>query len=172
MGHPISDVRTGDIVVIRGGAAGGGDLSFQVTKLHRYVTDDDAWFEVEGGSAEGQLALEWWEDDELLFGLVRPADRLALDATGLTEDDLVRMDENPDEDHGLHLRGMDYRFEESYETGWGAGRGEPTAGFYAWDFEAVDGESLVGIEKWEDEDFQVFVAEYLDPEEVEVLSSR
>jgi hypothetical protein len=161
------------LIVHRGCADGFADLRVQVEQLHRYVCDEDEWFELVGPSNEGRVSVEWELDEgELSIVLVREAAELGLEGLGLSEEDLVALDEgHPDAPRQVTVDGDAFRFEESHETGFAEHGGEPNDGFYLWSFEGVDGESCLSVEKWEGEEFRAYLGEYYDPQEVRVQRS-
>ena len=151
------------------------DLTFQVERIHRYEWGREKWYELAGRSPHGEIALEFQEDDGLsiylALGKSHRIEEVQTQGATLTEDDLVRFDEERSSGNTVQFDDRAFRYEASHEVGFfedGVGEGE---GFYVWDFEGDDGKKSLSIEKWEGEAFEVFLTDIVDPSDVQVFRS-
>lgn len=160
--------RGDEIVVARAGDV--GDLRFTVEKIHRYVSGDDEWFEV-GGSYNGrEVFVEQHTAGAVLINL--SASTPSLGELGLSEDDLVRMDENRSSSESFFYDGTEWHYRESQEVGW-FNDGNPEAeGYYNWDFVDSTGERFLSVEKWEGEPFETILSRVFPADAVKVTGSR
>lgn len=163
-----TEARKGDLVSLSGASDDFEDIEFNVDRKNRYESGDDEWYEV-GGSWQGrQVFLEMYEDDELELSFNFADAGVTLSELGLTEDDLVRMDESQSRSEGFEWNGQRYSYAGSGEIGYfkdGRGEGE---GFYAWEFQAADGATGITVEKWEGEPFEAVPSKRLSVGEVKV----
>ncbi len=117
------------------------------------------------------MALEWIDDDGLYVSLTRPGSTVRIQTLGLSEEDLARFDGEQSAANTIEHDGKTYHYETSHETGFFEdGRGD-SEGFYLWSFDAEDGKSSIGIEKWEGEAFEAHVCPYVDPTDVTIYRS-
>ncbi|MEM7260361.1 MAG: DUF4178 domain-containing protein [Planctomycetota bacterium] len=168
----VADARRGDMVTVRHAAPDYEDLEFKVQHIHRYESGGSKWHELAGKSPHGEVALEWEHDDGLQVGLsfakTHRIEELTSNGTPLTEDHLVRFDEEQSSANTVEFEGDPYHFASSGEIGFfedGQGDGE---GFYSWEFEADDGKSSLSIEKWEGEAFAAQRSATIDPDDVQI----
>lgn len=167
----IVDARHGDTVSVVGRGDEFDDLDFVVDRRNRYQGGSSTWYEVSGRYRGRRVYIEWYDDDELeVVGTLRDCD-LTLADLGLTEQDLIRMDESQSRSEGFEHDGARFRYEDSGEIGYfrdGQGEGE---GYYNWDFVEEGGDRLVFIEKWEDDPFEVGIATRIPPGDIRVFRS-
>ena len=160
----IRDVRQGDVFTLSGFGLEYEDGYFLVDKKNRYESASANWHEILGVDGDKRLWVEWAGDRGDSVS-VRPDDRpVGLSAAGLTEEDLVRLDEERSIDNRVEYDGARFDYVNSgeaffYEQGVGAGQG-----FYLWEFASDDGSRLLSVVKWEATPFQVYVSELLSPE--------
>lgn len=164
----LDDARVGDLVSIRGKGDEYEDLDFVVERRNRYESGGDEWFELSVKYRGRRVFVEWAEDDELEITLDPGRPELSLPDLGLTEADLVRMDEGRDDSGTFEHDGSRWRYRSSCEVGYfkdGRGEGE---GYYTWSFRDADNARELYVEKWEGEPFLAGVVDVIDPAEVRV----
>ncbi len=165
----IREARRGDIVTIRHASPDYEDLNVTVEKIHRYESGGDRWQELEGRTPHGRASIEWEDDDGLQVSLAMLDKTHRIEAAGLTEDELVRFDEEQSSSNQVEFDGVTYFFESSYEVGFfedGRGQGE---GYYSWNFESDDGRHFLTVEKWEGEAFEMLTSTAIRPEDIQVF---
>lgn len=160
--------RGDEIVVARAGDV--GDLRFTVEKIHRYVSGDDEWFEVSGSYNGREVFVEQHNHGAVLVNLSPSTP--SLNELGLSEDDLVRMDESRNPSETFSYDGTEWHYRESQEIGW-FNDGNPEAeGYYNWDFADSTGERLLSVEKWEGEPFEIILSRVFPADAVQVTGSQ
>ncbi len=165
----ITDAKPGDLISISGAGDDCEDLQFTVDRRSRYESGGNEWFEL-GGVYRGQrVFVEYYEDDEIEVSTKLDPRKLTLQDLGVTEDVLKRMDEEQRRSNTVDYDGQMWSYRCSQEVGYmkeGHGEGE---GFYSWEFESKDGESLLFIEKWEGESFEAGIARCIHPDDISVF---
>lgn len=167
----ITDARVGDTVSIAGMGDDFDDLDLTVDRRNRYESGGDTWYELSGLYRGRRIHVEVYEDDEVEVSITRD-EALTLDAVGLTEADLVRMDTARSRSEGFEHDGSRWSYLASAETGYfrdDQGEGE---GFYGWEFEEADGTRTLYVEKWEGEPFEAGIAEMVNAADVRVFRGR
>lgn len=165
----IKDARRGDSISVRGAGEDFADLDFTVDRRNRYESGGESWYELSGLYRNRRIYLEYEinDEDELAITGLFTDKRYTLPEVGLTEDELVRMDEER-RAHSFEFDGQKWYYDSSYEAGYfkdDAGGGE---GFYAWDFNADDRKRVLTAEKWEGEPFEVMISVVVPPTDVTV----
>ena len=87
----------------------------------------------------------------------------------MTEEDLVRMDESQDATASFDYNGSNWRYDQSREIGYFKDCGSDGEGYYSWDFQEVDGERYVTVEKWEGEPFEVRSSRKTNPDDIQLF---
>jgi len=154
----VRDASVGDTISIHGAGADFEDLDFTVDRRNRYESGEETWFELSGVHRGRRLFLEVYEDDVVEVSYSWADESRTLPEIGLTEDDLVRLDEEGRAGNTVEALGETWRYEESGEVGYfreGEGEGE---GFYSWSLRSADGQRVLFIEKYEGEPFEAGVA--------------
>ena len=162
----IKDAARGDQVILSGASETYEDISFTVDRLNRYEANGDDWYELSGFSRGKRIFVEWSEDDELEISIQRESN-LHLEAIGISEEDLVRMDEEKSRSNFLDFQGKRWRYRESAEAGYFKDDSPEGEGFYYWKFESEDFQLF--IEKYEGDPFEVGISEKISPSRVKVL---
>ncbi len=170
----------GDQLAIVGLTEGFGDVyrnierrdSFVVEGINRYESDTGEWFELLGVDGERRLWLEWADEDGLFITATTEKRPMGLSSVGLTESDLIRMDEEHSIDNSFSHGGKRYIYKNSqevlcYEDDEGDGEG-----FYLWDFVSEERSRLLSVVKWEGMPFQVFISEIVPHENITVRKGR
>jgi hypothetical protein len=165
----ITDARNGDTVSIHGLGDEFDDLDFTVDRRNRYEAGGDVWHEVSGLYRGRRVFAEFYEDDVLEVNLTKTPRPLTLEDLGITEEDLIRMDEERTRANTVEYDGVTWSYQESCEVAYfkdGTGEGE---GCYSWEFESPDGHMLLCIEKWEGAPFEATLAQVVNPEDIRVF---
>ena len=156
----------GDVVTIAGLGLEYEDCYFFIERRHRYTTGPDSWYELECADGETRVWVEWTDGYDLSVSATGNPDPIGLDGIGLTEDDLIQLDEQHSIDNFINVDGQDYRYRNSAEVFFYrdcSGPGEP---FYHWDFLSDDGLRILSITKWEGRPFEVVFSEVLSSDSV------
>ncbi len=166
--NSIRAAQVGDVVVVQGLHLDYDDAYLLVEQLHRYAGSGIEWRELVAADAQRRVWLEWSGDGNNLFVTAATERRpVGLDAIGLTEDDLIALDEAHSIDNGVVIEERRYSYRNSFEAfyypGDRAGEGE---GFYMWEFLADDGQDLLAITKFEGLPFEAHFSEIIDPDSV------
>ena len=105
-GNTIRAAQVGDVLVVQGLALEYDSLYFVVENIHRYGGNRLSWFELEVADAEHRLWLEWQEEGDGLF-ITATDDRrpVTLEALGLTEADLITLDEEHSLGNSISVEG-------------------------------------------------------------------
>jgi hypothetical protein len=94
---------------------------------------------------------------------------MGLASLGLTDDELMRMDQEQSIDNYIDYEGERYAYRNSYEAylfNDNKGDGE---GFYMWEFVRENREGLVSVVKWEGMPFEVYTSVVVSPDIVSVF---
>ena len=156
----------GDVVTIAGLGLEYEDCYFFIERRHRFTTGPDSWYELECADGETRVWVEWTDGYDLSVSATGNPDPIGLDGIGLTEDDLIQLDEQHSIDNFINVDGQDYRYRNSAEVFFYrdcSGPGEP---FYHWDFLSDDGLRILSITKWEGRPFEVVFSEVLSSDSV------
>ncbi len=166
--NSIHAARVGDVVIVQGLNLDLDDAYLVVEQVHRYAGSGIEWRELAASDTRRQVWLEWSGDGDNLFVTATTERRpVGLDAIGLTEDDLIALDEAHSIDNGVVIEERRYSYRNSFEAfyypGDRAGEGE---GFYMWEFLADDGRDMLAITKFEGLPFEAHFSEIIDPDNV------
>jgi hypothetical protein len=167
----ITDARRGDNVSVLAAGDEFEDLEFVVDRRNRYESGDEEWFELSGMYKGRRVFVEYYEDDEIEVSVNLARREISLSDLGLTEADLIRMDEERSSSNGFEFDGAGWNYSSSEEVGYfkdARGEGE---GYYCWNFRTKDGKRELFIEKWEGDPFEGGIAEIVDPQDVKIYRS-
>lgn len=165
----ITDARAGDVLSIQGAGDDVEDLQFTVDRRNRYQSGNETWYEVSGIYHGRRIFVGYYEDDELEVTANLESRKLTLQDLGITEEDLVRMDEEQSRSNTVAYAGQRWSYSKSHEISYfrdGQGNGE---GYYSWEFDSEDGKQELCIEKWEGEAFEAMVARRMHPDDCRVF---
>jgi hypothetical protein len=164
----VTDARMGDSISVLAAGDDFEDLDFVVDRKNRYESGNEEWFELSGMYKGRRVFVEYYEDDEVEVSVNLGREKPLLSDLGLTENDLIRMDEERSTSNGFEYDGQPWRYVSSQEVGYfkdGRGDGE---GYYCWDFRSEDGKREIFVEKWEGEPFEGGIAGIVNPNDVKV----
>ena len=164
----LRDARVGDVLVIQGLALEYDDCYFIVENVHRYGGNRITWYELVVADAESRIWLEWSEDGNDLF-ITATDDRrpVGLESLGLSEDELLSMDERRSIDRSITVDGLRYIYRNSFEAFYFRDN-RPTdgEGFYMWEFLSEDESRTLAVTKFEGVPFEAHFSEIVLPENV------
>ncbi len=164
----IRDARVGDVFTVTGLALEYEDSYFIIEKRNRYASPNSEWYELLGVDSNARLWLNYSAGGDL-FMTATPDERpMGLSQLGITEDDLVRMDNEHAIDNSVSFDAETFHYKNSgevflFEDGMGEGHGH-----YVWEFEADDGSRVLSIDKWEGRPFHAYVGQVVPAENVAV----
>jgi hypothetical protein len=175
----IENARVGDEVAIVGLTEGYDEAfreiqrrdKFTIERVNRYRSDGGEWYELVGVSEDRNVRIEW-ADEGGLFVTVTPDTRpMSLPDVGLTESELIRMDEEHSIDNSVIYGGKKHFYRNSHEVSFFQDGLDEEDGFYAWDFVSEDMSRVLSVVKWEGAPFEVFISEVVPPENITVYKS-
>ena len=93
---------------------------------------------------------------------------MGLSGIGLTEDELVRMDQEQSIDRYIDHEDERYFYGNSHEVFRFENSGDEGEGFYLWEFFTRERQKTISVVKWEGMPFEVYTSEALSPDLVSV----
>lgn len=163
----ITNVDKGGIFRLTGVGENSEELNLKVLAKHLYREGDFYWWELECDKGDGEKVwVEVEDDDETVVSIVLK--KLTLKDINMTKSQLEHID---DEESGrVKYDGVSYNYQESDEAIFyrfcDDKKGEK---LYYWDFQ--NGNHTVSVEKWSDNEFQVFYCQLMKPAQVTVYSN-
>ena len=166
--NSISSAQAGDVVVVQGLSLDLDDAYLVVEHVSRYAGSGIEWRELAAADASRRVWLEWSGDGDELFVTAATERRpVGLDTIGLTEDDLIALDEAHSIDNGVVIEARRYSYRNSFEAFYyQSDRAAEGEGFYIWEFLADDGRDMLAITKFEGLPFEAHFSEIIDPDNV------
>ena len=168
MEESIGSARVGDVVVISGFSPTLEDAYVVTEKINRYESSFGKWYDLVGSDGDRPMAIEWSEDGGLSIFVSTQESPMALSAVGLTNDELVRMDQEQSLDKFIEYEGERYSYSNSYEVFRFEDDRDGGEGFYLWEFFTAVRDKTIAVVKWEGMPFEVYASEALSPELVSV----
>lgn len=162
----IRSARVGDVLTISGYSVEYDERLLFIERIHRYSSPSDTWYELLCVEDDARLWIDWTDGRELSVTVTEDTGPSGLTATGLTEDDLVQLDEEHSIDNNVTIDGDNYYYRNSAEVLFfqdNRGAGEA---FYQWDFLREQGDLALTITKWEGRPFEVVFSEAIAPESI------
>ena len=162
----IRDAKVGDVFLIQGLSLEYDDVYFFIEDVDRYESPSGAWYEVVGSDGDKKVWIEWSPGDELFVTATDNRRPVGLSSIDLTEEELVRLDEEHSIDNYIVADNQRYYYRNSSEALYfkdNRGQGE---GFYLWDFISEDELRVLAITKWEGVPFESFFSEVIPPDNV------
>ena len=138
-------------------------------KINRYESAIGKWYDLVGSDGDRPIAIEWSDDGGLTMFVTTQEAPMALSAVGLTNDDLVRIDEEQSLDNSLEYEGERYSYSNSYEVIRFEDDRDEGEGFYLWEFFTAGRGKTIAVVKWEGMPFEVYASEALSPDLVSVF---
>lgn len=164
----IRDARVGDVFTVTGLELEYDDSYFIIEKLNRYASENSEWYELLGVDSDARLWLSYSGSGDL-FVTATPDERaLGLSQIGVTEDDLVRMDNENAIDNSVSFDGNTFHYKNSGEAFFFEDNRGEGHGHYMWEFEADDESRVLSVDKWEGRPFHAYVSDVVPAENVAV----
>lgn len=172
--NSIRAAQVGDVVVVRGLSLDLDDAYLVIEQVHRCVGNGSEWREVVAADARRHVRLECsGEGPDLFVTVATNRWPVGLDSIGLTEDDLIALDEAHSIDNGVVIEERRYSYRNSFEAfHYPNDRDEEGEGFYVWEFVADDGRDMLAITKFEGIPFEAHFSEIIDPDDVLVYPGQ
>ena len=164
----IRSARVGDVVVIEGFSLTYEDAYFIIEEVNRYESRSGKWYELIGVEGERRVGIEWSDDDGLFISVTEQEGPLGLASIGLSEDELIRMDEEHSIDNSFEYEGQRYIYRNSQEVRFFKDNQQQWVGLYLWEFVSEDQDTMISVNKWEDVPFEVYVSTSVSPDIVSV----
>ena len=159
----IRAAKVGDVLSIKGLDLEYDDLYFFVEKLDRYSSDADTWYELSCAEGDTHIWIDWTDGYELSVTATGHTDPVGLGTIGITEEELIDLDEEHSIDNYIEVEGDTYYYRNSSEVTFYQGNRGPGEGFYLWDFIREDGDRVLSVSKWEGKPFEVAFSEVIAP---------
>ena len=165
----IGDARVGDVFTVSGRSVIYDDAYFIVENLNRYESNAGESYELLGVDGDTRMWVEWSGRGNTLSVAIREYERpMGLERLGLTEEDLVRMDEQHSLDNSIEYEGTCYHYSNSGESFFFEGGSTEGQGFYLWELASEDNERFASIVKWEGMPFEAYLSESVSLDSITV----
>jgi hypothetical protein len=151
----IGSATAGDVIVVAGFSETFGDAYFIVEEINRYE-GIDTWYELIGADGDRKVAFEASDNSSLHIAVTEQQQPLGLVRIGVSEDELVRMDDDHSIDNGFVFNDERYSYVNSQEVRFFKGNQSDWEGLYLWEFKGENGENLLSVIKWEGLPFEVY----------------
>ena len=160
----IRDARVGDVISIIGLNPEYDDVYFIIERVHRYSSHGETWHEMECVDGDNRVWIDWVDGYDLFITATDDPTPSGLSSTGITEDDLIELDEEHSIDNHIEIDGDVYYYKNSSEVSFFQdGRG-PGQEYYFWEFTREQGDRVMSVHKWEGRPFEVVFSEVIPPE--------
>ena len=168
----IRAARLGDVLTINGFSVEYDERLFFIERIHRYSSAADTWHELLCVDGDDRLWIDWTDGSELSITVTEDTGPAGLTATGLTEDDLIQLDEEHSIDNYVTIDGDNYYYRNSAEVVFFRDSKGPGDAFYQWDFIREQGDMALTITKWEGRPFEVAFSEAIAPESISLYQGE
>ena len=168
----IRAARLGDVLTINGFSVEYDERLFFIERIHRYSSAADTWHELLCVEGDDRLWIDWTDGSELSITVTEDTGPAGLTATGLTEDDLIQLDEEHSIDNYVTIDGDNYYYRNSAEVVFFRDSKGPGDAFYQWDFIREQGDMALTITKWEGRPFEVAFSEAIAPESISLYQGE
>ena len=162
----IRAARVGDVLTISGYSVEYDERLFFIERIHRYSNAADSWHELLCADGDTRLWVDWTDGSDLSVGVTEDTGPMGLTATGLTEDDLVQLDEEHSIDNFVTIDEDNYRYRNSAEVLFFRDGKGPGEAYYQWDFIREQGDQSLTISKWPEKPFEVVFSDIVATESV------
>jgi len=168
----IRSVKVGDVLSIQGLALEYDDRYFYVEKIHRYANEADTWYELTCVDGDTHIWIDWTDGYDLLVTATDDPDPVGLGSIGLTEEQLIDLDEENSIDNFIAVDGERYDYRNSSEVAFYQDNRGEGQGLYLWDFLREDGERFLSISKWEGRPFEATFSEVIAPDSIKLYKGE
>ena len=162
----IRAARVGDVVTVSGFSVEYDERLLFIERIHRYSSASDTWYELLCVEDDARLWIDWTDDRDLSITVTEDTGPAGLSGTGLTEDDLIELDEQHSIDNYVTIDGANYYYRNSAEVLFFRDNKGPGDALYQWDFIREQGDMALTISKWEGRPFEVVFSEAISPENI------
>lgn len=164
----IINVEKGGVIELRGVGEMKKDMTLNVLAKHLYQEGDFSWFELEcDKGTDDKVWVEVEDDDETLVSVVLK--KMKLQDINVTAKKLADIDYN--ESGGIKYKNQYYGYADSGDAVFYRFCDDTRAEkLYYWDF--VNGNNILSVEKWGDNDYEVFLSQKMRPSQVTVLRNK
>ena len=163
----IQSAEVGDILVINGFSSPLEDSYLSIEKVTEYQGSSGYWHELVCVENDIRTSIEFSQEDGLFITATDQRSPLSIDAIGVTEEILTRMDEDHSRSNGFLHDGIEYVYSNSYEA-CVKGKTYEETGFYIWEFCSDDGQNLLSVIKSTGVPFEVYTPKILNTENISV----
>lgn len=164
--------KIGDVLSVQGFSLEYDDLFFYVEKIHRYTSAADTWYELTCVDGDAHIWIDWTDGYDLFVTATDDPDPVGLAGIGLTEEQLVELDEENSLDNSIEVEGDRYDYRNSSEvTFYQDNRGQGKE-FYHWDFLREDGDRVLSVSKWEGRPFEAVFSDVIAPESIKLYKGE
>ena len=163
----IQSSEVGDILVINGFSSPLEDSYLSIEKVTEYQGSSGYWHELVCVENDIRTSIEFSQEDGLFITATDQRSPLSIDAIGVTEEILTRMDEDHSRSNGFLHDGIEYVYSNSYEV-CVKGKTYEETGFYIWEFSSDDGQNLLSVIKSTGVPFEVYTPKILNTENISV----
>lgn len=157
----IRAARVGDVLTFAGMSLEYDYRHFYVERIHRYVSPSDTWYELLCVDGNAHLWIDWSDGADLFVTMTPDEGPTGLGPTGLSEDDLIQLDEEHSIDNCVEIEGDTYRYRTSSEATFYRDCRGPGESFYHWDFINEEGDHTLSITKREGRPFEAVFSEVI-----------
>ena len=168
----IRAARVGDVLTINGFSVEYEKRLLFIERIHRYSSAADTWHEMLCVDGDDRLWIDWTDGRELSITVTVDTGPSGLNSTGLTEEDLVQLDEEHSIDNYVTIDGDNYYYRNSAEVLFFQDSNGTGDTFYQWDFIKEQGDMALTITKWEGRPFEVAFSEAIDPENISLYQGE
>ncbi|CAI8046792.1 hypothetical protein GBAR_LOCUS25872 [Geodia barretti] len=162
----IRGARVGDVLTINGYSVEYDERLLFIERIHRYSSKADTWYELLCVDGDDRLWIDWTDGRELSTTVTEDTGPVGLGSTGLSEEDLIQLDEEQSIDNCVTIDGDNYFYRNSVEVLFFQDSKGPGDAFYHWDFQQEQGQRTLSIMKWPERPFEVVFSDVVDPETI------
>ncbi|MYC37935.1 MAG: hypothetical protein F4X66_13630 [Chloroflexi bacterium] len=160
----IRAARVGDVLMFAGMLLEYEYRHFYIERIHRYVSPSDTWYELLCVDGDTRIWIDWTDGADLFVTMTPDEGPTGLGVTGLSEDDLIQLDEEHSIDNYVEIEGDNYRYRTSSEVTFYRDCRGPGESFYQWDFLNEEGDHTLSITKGEGRPFETVFSEVISPD--------
>ena len=132
----------------------------------------ETWYELTCVDGDSHIWIDWTDGHDLFVTATDDPDPIGLASIGLTEEQLIDLDEENSIDNYIEVEGDNYHYKNSSEvTFYQDNRGQGQ-GFYHWDFMREDGDRVLSVTKWEGRPFEVTFSDVIAPDQIKLYKGE
>ena len=161
----IGDGQLGDVFTVTGLSIEYEDSYFIIEKLNRYEGYSGTYSEFLGVDVNKKLWVQSSVKGQNYVTVTVDGRSLGLSKLNVSEEDIVRIDEEHSIENYVTYEGKRYHYRNSGEMIYYENNGESGIGFYTWEFTEEDG-MIPSIVKWEGLPFEVYISQVVSAEDV------